>query len=239
VIRKNYRFKDEQGFEVGLRELFGDKDTLVTYFWMYGPQRERPCPMCTNWLGAVEGNAADIKQRVALKILGPLERRAAGRVRAGARLARPELRARRRRRLRRMTSACWRRRQRVPGARRVQARGDAGAAVLGQRDDERDGRPGPGPARRAGHRVALVDPRSDAGRPRHATGTRSCSIDARPARAQSSFASTTASPYGSLRRQSRCRRRRRACRSMTHTVPLAANVVRRARPRSRRSGRRR
>lgn len=76
VIQKNYRFKDEQGFEVGLRELFGDKTTLVTYFWMYGPERERPCPMCTNWVGAVEGNAADIKQRVALKILGrsPVER---------------------------------------------------------------------------------------------------------------------------------------------------------------------
>lgn len=75
-IGKNYRFKDEQAFEVGLVELFGDKDTLVTYFWMYGPQRERPCPMCTNWLGSVNGNAADIKQRVALKILGrsPVER---------------------------------------------------------------------------------------------------------------------------------------------------------------------
>jgi predicted dithiol-disulfide oxidoreductase (DUF899 family) len=70
VITKNYRFTDEQGFEVGLRDLFGDKDTLVTYFWMYGAQRNRPCPMCTNWLGAVNGNAADIKQRVALKILG-------------------------------------------------------------------------------------------------------------------------------------------------------------------------
>jgi predicted dithiol-disulfide oxidoreductase (DUF899 family) len=70
VITKNYRFKDEQDFEVGLLELFGDRDTLVTYFWMYGPQRGRPCPMCTNWLGAVNGNAADIKQRVALKILG-------------------------------------------------------------------------------------------------------------------------------------------------------------------------
>jgi predicted dithiol-disulfide oxidoreductase (DUF899 family) len=76
VIQKDYRFKDENGFEVGLADLFGDKDTLVTYFWMYGPQRERPCPMCTNWLGSVNGNAADIKQRVALKILGrsPLER---------------------------------------------------------------------------------------------------------------------------------------------------------------------
>jgi len=76
VIAKDYRFKDEQGFDAGLADLFGDKDTLVTYFWMYGPQRERPCPMCTNWLGAVEGNAADIKQRVALKIFGrsPVER---------------------------------------------------------------------------------------------------------------------------------------------------------------------
>jgi predicted dithiol-disulfide oxidoreductase (DUF899 family) len=76
VIAKDYRFKDEQAFEVGLRDLFGDKDTLVTYFWMYGPQRERPCPMCTNWLGAVNGNAADIRQRVSLKILGrsPVER---------------------------------------------------------------------------------------------------------------------------------------------------------------------
>jgi len=65
VITKDYRFKDEQASEVGLKDLFGDKDTLVTYFWMYGPQRERPCPMCTNWLGSVNGNAADIKQRVA------------------------------------------------------------------------------------------------------------------------------------------------------------------------------
>src|SRR5262249_33436944 len=70
VIEKNYRFKDESAFEVGLPDLFGDKSTLVTYFWMFGPQRERPCPMCTNWLGAVNGNATDIKQRVALKILG-------------------------------------------------------------------------------------------------------------------------------------------------------------------------
>jgi predicted dithiol-disulfide oxidoreductase (DUF899 family) len=70
LIEKDYRFKDANGGDLGLLDLFGDKDTLVTYFWMFGPQRERPCPMCTNWLGAVNGNAADIKQRVALKILG-------------------------------------------------------------------------------------------------------------------------------------------------------------------------
>lgn len=79
VIEKDYRFMDADGAEVGLAELFGDKDTLVSYFWMYGPQRERPCPMCTNWLGAVAGNAADIGQRVALKIFGrsPVERQLA------------------------------------------------------------------------------------------------------------------------------------------------------------------
>jgi predicted dithiol-disulfide oxidoreductase (DUF899 family) len=70
VIEKDYRFKDANGSESGLIELFGKYNALVTYFWMFGPQRERPCPMCTNWLGAVNGNAADIKQRVALKVLG-------------------------------------------------------------------------------------------------------------------------------------------------------------------------
>ena len=57
VIEKNYRFKDANGAELGFLDLFGKHDTLVTYFWMFGPQRERPCPMCTNWLGAVNGRA--------------------------------------------------------------------------------------------------------------------------------------------------------------------------------------
>ncbi len=70
VIEKNYRFKDSNGDELGLLDLFGNHDALVTYFWMFGPQRERPCPMCTNWLGAVNGNATDLKQRVAFKVLG-------------------------------------------------------------------------------------------------------------------------------------------------------------------------
>lgn len=79
AIAKDYRFRDESGQEVGLLDLFGDKDTLVTYFWMYGPQRERPCPMCTNLLGSVNGNGADIAQKVSLKILGrsPVERQKA------------------------------------------------------------------------------------------------------------------------------------------------------------------
>ncbi len=70
VVDKNYRFKDANGAELGLLDLFGEHEALMTYFWMFGPQRERPCPMCTNWLGAVNGNATDLKQRVAFKVLG-------------------------------------------------------------------------------------------------------------------------------------------------------------------------
>jgi predicted dithiol-disulfide oxidoreductase (DUF899 family) len=79
VIEKDYRFMDSNGAELGLGDLFGAHDTLVTYFWMYGPQRQRPCPMCTNLLGPLDANAADISQKVALKILGrsPVERQLA------------------------------------------------------------------------------------------------------------------------------------------------------------------
>ena len=37
---------------------------------MYGPERERPCPMCTNYLGGLDGNARDVEQRAALWVLG-------------------------------------------------------------------------------------------------------------------------------------------------------------------------
>ncbi|MGI8672379.1 MAG: DUF899 family protein, partial [Luteitalea sp.] len=51
---RDYRFLNEDGKEVGLADLFGAHDTLFTYFWMYGPQRERPCPMCTSFLGSLD-----------------------------------------------------------------------------------------------------------------------------------------------------------------------------------------
>jgi len=69
VIAKDYRFLDANGAELGLADLFGPHDTLVTFFWMFGPQRARPCPMCTSFVGPIDANANDIKQRVALKIL--------------------------------------------------------------------------------------------------------------------------------------------------------------------------
>jgi predicted dithiol-disulfide oxidoreductase (DUF899 family) len=64
------RFTDAEGRVLGLADLFGRHDTLVTYFWMYGPERERPCPMCTSFLGSLDIPARDITQRVALAVLG-------------------------------------------------------------------------------------------------------------------------------------------------------------------------
>jgi len=74
-VTRAYRFEGESG-PVDFAGLFGDKDTLVTYSFMFGPQRERPCPMCTSLLSAWEGEARDIEQRVALAVIArsPLQR---------------------------------------------------------------------------------------------------------------------------------------------------------------------
>lgn len=66
----DYRFLDADGTELGLRDLFSQHTSLFTYFWMYGPERERPCPMCTSFVGSLDTPAPDIEQRVALAILG-------------------------------------------------------------------------------------------------------------------------------------------------------------------------
>jgi len=68
AVTGDYRFDSANG-PVTLADMFGDKQTLVTYSWMFGPQRERPCPMCTNFLGALNGVAADLEQNVALGVI--------------------------------------------------------------------------------------------------------------------------------------------------------------------------
>lgn len=70
VIAREWRFLDSDGRELGLADLFGDKDTLITYFWMYGPERRTPCPMCTDTLSGLDGVARNIMERAAFKVLG-------------------------------------------------------------------------------------------------------------------------------------------------------------------------
>ena len=40
------------------------KNTLAVYSFMFGPERERPCPGCTHFLDALDGSAPHILQRV-------------------------------------------------------------------------------------------------------------------------------------------------------------------------------
>ena len=67
-VTGDYRFEGVGG-PATLADLFGARQTLVTYSWMFGPERERPCPMCTSFLSALDGEAEDIAQNVALAVI--------------------------------------------------------------------------------------------------------------------------------------------------------------------------
>jgi predicted dithiol-disulfide oxidoreductase (DUF899 family) len=66
-IPEDYSFEGQNG-AVRLSQLFGDKDTLVVYSMMFGPQRERACPMCTAMLTSWDGMARNLRERVALAV---------------------------------------------------------------------------------------------------------------------------------------------------------------------------
>jgi len=74
-VLKDYIF-DGEGGEVHFADLFGRHDTLIIYNFMFGPERQRPCPMCTAFLGPLDANGADIMQRAALAVIArsPVER---------------------------------------------------------------------------------------------------------------------------------------------------------------------
>ena len=74
-VPEDYTFEGKNG-AVSISQLFGDKDTLVLYSMMFGPQRERACPMCTAMLTSWEGTARNLRERVALAVTArsPIER---------------------------------------------------------------------------------------------------------------------------------------------------------------------
>jgi predicted dithiol-disulfide oxidoreductase (DUF899 family) len=75
AVTGDYQFEGEDG-PLDFAGLFNGKQTLVIYSYMFGPQRERPCPMCTSLLSAWDGEARDVEQRVALAVIArsPIER---------------------------------------------------------------------------------------------------------------------------------------------------------------------
>jgi predicted dithiol-disulfide oxidoreductase (DUF899 family) len=65
--------------QVRMSELFGPHDTLILYSFMYGPDRDAPCPGCTHLLDGMDGAARHLGQRASMYIVAksPIARLAA------------------------------------------------------------------------------------------------------------------------------------------------------------------
>lgn len=74
-VPKDFDFIGEEG-STHLSALFGDKNTLMIYSMMFGPQRKSPCPMCTSFISSWNGTAVNLKTRVAMAVTArsPIER---------------------------------------------------------------------------------------------------------------------------------------------------------------------
>jgi predicted dithiol-disulfide oxidoreductase (DUF899 family) len=70
VVPEDYVFAEgEDARAVRLSELFGDKQVLLLYSYMYSPAMALPCPSCTSILDGLDGQAPHITQRVALAVV--------------------------------------------------------------------------------------------------------------------------------------------------------------------------
>jgi predicted dithiol-disulfide oxidoreductase (DUF899 family) len=80
-VKQDYGFEERASDgsvqKVTLGELFAPgRDSLLLYGFMFGPQMERACPMCTSFLDSLNGAAPHIGQRINLAVSArsPIER---------------------------------------------------------------------------------------------------------------------------------------------------------------------
>jgi predicted dithiol-disulfide oxidoreductase (DUF899 family) len=64
---------------VRMSELFGEHPSIMIYSFMFGPERDSPCPGCTHLLDCIEGAARHVPQRAPLYVVAasPIARLAA------------------------------------------------------------------------------------------------------------------------------------------------------------------
>ena len=83
VLKEDYVFerigKNGAVEQVKLSELFEGKQSLILYSFMFGPEREKPCPGCTHLLDGLDGAARHVPQRASFYIVAksPIARLAA------------------------------------------------------------------------------------------------------------------------------------------------------------------
>jgi predicted dithiol-disulfide oxidoreductase (DUF899 family) len=73
---QDYEFIGADG-PVRLSRMFEEgKDTLITYAWMFGPERETSCDSCAAFLDGFDGAAPHIRYKANLAVIarGPIER---------------------------------------------------------------------------------------------------------------------------------------------------------------------
>ncbi len=68
-LKEDYVFKwateDKVGKSVKFPELFGDKNTLLIYSFMYGPNWDNPCPSCTSLVDGFDRTWYQVAQNAA------------------------------------------------------------------------------------------------------------------------------------------------------------------------------
>ena len=68
-LKEDYVFQWANNGKVGQRvkfsELFGDKDTLMLYSWMFGPGWDKPCLSCTSLMDGFDRTAWQVTRNVA------------------------------------------------------------------------------------------------------------------------------------------------------------------------------
>jgi predicted dithiol-disulfide oxidoreductase (DUF899 family) len=73
TVPDDYAFECIGAFQrpesVSLSDLFGDKPSIILYSFMFGSERDNPCPGCTHLLDAIDGSARHVGQRAPLYIV--------------------------------------------------------------------------------------------------------------------------------------------------------------------------
>ena len=73
TVPEDYAFERIGAFQrpepVTLSDLFADKPSIILYSFMFGSERDNPCPGCTHLLDAIDGSARHVGQRAPLYIV--------------------------------------------------------------------------------------------------------------------------------------------------------------------------
>ena len=73
VVPEDFLFErigaDHRVEKVKMSDLFGDCDSIMIYSFMFGPDRDQPCPGCTHLLDCMEGAARHVPQRAPLYVV--------------------------------------------------------------------------------------------------------------------------------------------------------------------------